>query len=327
MKRIILLFMLLQSLAACAQVQKSWDREDMLLYTPTANGDSLLIQYAPIFVVEHPQEEYNRIGTPRARLIEEENEHIFVDTNRPIMYTEIRQFQTEKNVYTNLVYRIHFPRTPWRLVPFEIGAGRNVGLLVIITLDSHERPLLYTTVHTCGCYLAFVPTSNLPQSAFPKNWPEENQTVFSEILPSLLRLDRPYLDESDVVLFPLRDGSHRIMDIRLDKREHLAGYPTEPIFLQPLSSLEHLPLAGSTTTTSFYETEGFRAGYVKDSHKPLELLLMSWWALDLRIGEDKRLSRNKDEPPVFFTSLKPWARDLSDMRDFPTFLKYWGWDL
>lgn len=29
----------------------------------------------------------------------------------------------------------------------------------------------------------------------------------------------------------------------------------------------------------------------------------------------------------FYTSLKPWARTASDMRDFPGFLAYYGWKL
>ena len=52
---------------------------------------------------------------------------------------------------------------------------------------------------------------------------------------------------------------------------------------------------------------------------------MSWWALDWRIGEDKKLGKNEDDGIRFYTSLKPWSRRASDLRNFKTFLRYWEW--
>jgi hypothetical protein len=114
------------------------------------------------------------------------------------------------------------------------------------------------------------------------------------------------------------------MDIRWGKAgRHAHAVKAE---LLPLEALEQLDL-GNGATTSFYETAGDRRGYVKESYKPRERLFMSWWALDWRVGEDKKLGRDKDDGIEFYTSLKPWARSASDMRDFAAFLKYWGWRL
>jgi len=96
--------------------------------------------------------------------------------------------------------------------------------------------------------------------------------------------------------------------------------------LHPLEELKHLPLE-SGGTTSFYETKGCRAGHVKGSFKSRERLFMSWWTLAWTIGQDKYLGTDKNDGPVFYTSLLPWARKASDMRDFASFLRYWGWNL
>jgi len=96
--------------------------------------------------------------------------------------------------------------------------------------------------------------------------------------------------------------------------------------LKPLKMLEGLALPDGGST-SFYETEGSRKDYVKNSQKPWERLLMSWWAFDWRVGEDKKLGRDLQDGGRFYTSLKFWARDASDLRDFPRFLRYWGWKL
>ena len=95
---------------------------------------------------------------------------------------------------------------------------------------------------------------------------------------------------------------------------------------QALEALKALPLANGRTT-SFYETAGSRQGYVKGSYKVRERWLMSWWAFDWRVGEDKVFSPDRSDGINFYTSLKPWARDASDMRDFASFLQYWGWKL
>ena len=54
-------------------------------------------------------------------------------------------------------------------------------------------------------------------------------------------------------------------------------YPALGMPLKPLKMLEGLALPDGGST-SFYETEGSRKDYVKNSQKPWERLLMSWWA-------------------------------------------------
>ena len=127
-------------------------------------------------------------------------------------------------------------------------------------------------------------------------------------------------------MFVLRDRSHRVIDVSLMIDEELHGFNVVKTELYPVTYLEQLPLNGNGTV-SFFEQTGRQAGYVRDNSKIRERILMSWWAFDWWIGKDKKLGRDKKEPPEFYTSLKPWARDESDLRDFPTFLKYWGWNL
>ena len=286
--------------------------------------ESILGSYSPVFVIENHEESFNLIGTVVAERGEGEEELISVDHSRPTIYTEARSFQTPKGSYTNLIYRIHFERVPFGLYPFHIGQGRNVGLFAIVTLNDRREPILYTTVHTCGCYIAFVPTSYMPTDSIPAGWGEGRQVVFEENLPALLDFKGLTLNEVKLMML-IREGSHRVKDIWLDRGDLLGKLDTRVAERQALESLEELPLKGGKT--SFYETSGSRKGYVKGSHKPWERLLMSWWAFDWRIGEDKKLGKDRDDGPVFYTSIKPWAREESDLREFAAFLRYWGWKL
>ncbi|MCF6267949.1 MAG: hypothetical protein L3J57_15635, partial [Desulfuromusa sp.] len=120
-------------------------------------GTSRLNRYAPVFWIEEHAAAYNRIGAVRAMA----EDKIFIDPKSAVIYAEERQFSTAKAEYTNLIYRVHFPEVPGGFSPYFLGAGKNVGLLIILTLNAQGQPLLVTSVHSCGCYLAFIPTSYL----------------------------------------------------------------------------------------------------------------------------------------------------------------------
>lgn len=326
MKKNFFLIILLHFVVSCAPLAQIQDKNERLAYLPQAADQTLLYKHLPVFIIENKSKSYNRIGTAKAELTSDGGERVYVDPREATVYTDERNFKTANDAYTNLLYRIHFSETPYGLFPFQIAAGKNVGLLVIVTLNSYNQPVLYTLVHTCGCYLALIPTTHLSHKAYPPDWPEKEQVIYSEILPALLD-PRDKSGKHLQLTILIRDASHRIKDVWVSGRHKVEALETASYRILPFPALENLPLHGSDRITSFYETSGSRAGHVKDSCKPLERLLISWWAFDWNIGEDKKLSADKNEPPVFFTSLKPWAREASDMRDFPTFLSYWGWRL
>ena len=283
-------------------------------------------RFAPIFVAEQTEKTFNRIGKPRARRDDKGSEQIDIDVTQPFVYVDRQNFTTANGSYTNLIYRIHFEKTPFSLLPFHITAGNNNGLLTVITLDAKNRPLLVTTVHTCGCFLALVPTSYLPAAAYPDGWDKKSQSNYGMTLPGLLEFPQPF-DENKRIAIYLKNETHRVMDIQLQSiDEFTLQLSTETLNITPIAELMKLPL-GNGTTTSFYETEGSRKGYVKGSHKPFERLLISWWALDWRVGEDKAYGDKAETGAVFYTSLKPWNRQASDMWPFAEFLAFWGWGL
>lgn len=281
-------------------------------------------RFAPALVHERDSRPWNRPGTPRASRDEHGRVVVRIDPAEAAMFTERRRFRGERGEYTNHLYRVHFERVPFRLVPFHLTAGRNGGLFVIVTVDERDRPLLVTTVHTCGCYRAFVPTRYLAEDAYPPGWPRDVQTVFGERLPA--RIEWNAADSGQQLVVRLRPGTHRVMDVAvMDEADLEAAFDIEPLRLRPLADLERLPLDDGTV--SMFHDSGLRQDLVRGSFKPFELVLMSWWALDPAVGVDRRLGRPGDGGRVFYTSLKPWAREASDMRDFAGFLRYWGWQL
>lgn len=323
-KAAILALVSMAFLSACASTFHPTASDRPAVYAAPDDG-TLLGRHAPVFLVENHGAAHNRIGTPQAAFTADNREIIRVDPGRATVYVRQQTFTTPGGTYTNLVYRVHFAEVPGGWAPFHLTAGKNVGLLVIMTFNDRQQPLLVTTVHTCGCYLAFVPTTYLPADTWPAGWQKGRQAVYGENLPGLLDLaGRPPERIRPVIV--LRDGTHRVKDIRWANAGTSGSAAVLTAELKPMDALERLPLENAGIT-SFYETSGSRRGYVKESYKSRERLLMSWWALDWRVGEDKTLGVDKTDGIEFYTSLKPWARSASDMRDFAAFLEYWGWRL
>jgi len=324
----LLVVLLLISSTACINT-KYIPQESLkpaVAYLPLVD-ESTASQYAPIFLVEENDILYNRIGTPSVIRRESGGLRVHVDPERPTIYAQKFSFKTEKASYANYIYRIHFQKVPFSFFPFYLTGGKNVGLIIIVTIDEEDNPVLLTTVHTCGCYLAFVPTSFLPESAFPKDWKFEKQRVYGENLPGILYMDdNLYENLKSKIVIVLKNATHRIKWISIQHVENIKK--DYNFFNSPIVPMKQLQILGQADEPiSFFETSGPKKGYVKGSHKPFEKLLMSWWAMDLYVGEDKDFEPNKDTGAIFYTSLKFWDRTDSDMRNFKNFLSYWGWKL
>jgi len=318
-----LVLTLLLCLSSCASLPQGPLEEHSLVYADF-DDSSLLRRHIPIFLVEESGKDHNRIGTPVATM-DQGKEIVSIDPNKATLYTSINHFRTISDSYTNLFYRIHFQGVPFGLFPFYLGAGNNVGLIVVVTLNHHKEPVLYTMVHTCGCYLAFVPTSYLQKEKWKKDWHKGRQNVYSEDLPTFLDYSSE-VKEDQLLVVHLRSATHRVRNVWLSTASDLKRFKKFHPQLQNFETLERLSLPNGEST-SFYETRGGRKDYVKGSQKIWERLFISWWSFDWRVGEDKKLGKDLSDGLVFYTSLKPWAREDSDLRDFVGFLRYWGWNL
>lgn len=284
------------------------------------SSQDLITQYAPLIKIFDANENFNKIGTPKAN----NDGSVYVDGQEPSFYTSEQIFKIENREYTNLIYRIHFNEIPFSIVPFHLSKGENVGLIFVVTLNEHQEPILFTTVHSCGCYKALMATTFTPKSFYPKAWSEqqvsneEKQKIYGEKLPTIIPLNEKKPD----ICVAIRPQEHRVMDVyACDKTQtNLVEAPH-----YSLASLR--TLASDNGPVSFFHESGFQEGFVKGAIKPWESLMLSWPSMDFFVGTDKALLRTENSNNTFYTSLKPWNRDKTDMANFPQFLNYWGWNL
>lgn len=284
----------------------------------------LFAEHCPIFVIEDENKTYNKIGEPKLKRVVQDKLEAYVDPTSAIIYTQKRTFTTSRGTYTNLIYRVHFEKVPYMLKPFHVGAGKNVGLLVVVTLNEKELPVLVTTVHTCGCYISIIPTTHLEKGAFPIDWKPEPKYRYGEKHSPLLTY--PDGDGYHPTLY-LRKETHRVSDVFIKKADHVKQqFDIVKMEMRPMEQLEHLTVVGEDEEASLYYT-GLNKGYVRNALKPFEFLFISPWAFDFNVGVDKKYASSRELHARFYTSLNVAYRQESDMWNFARFLKFWGWNL
>ena len=276
---------------------------------PPGSELSLLDIYAPAFVIEEGEAEWNRIGTPTlARGVWCERAR--VDPARPALYAEARTERVGSQEVYELLYRVHFEQfAPSWTTLFSLH--RNAGLLVIVTLDRATLvPLLVSTVHTCGCWLAVQPTAALAPEALPADWPAQELVLAGEHLAA--RLPVPGKGQRLVVF--LRSRSHRVHDVRVGE-PGLASPLVLP--LRDMRELRRLAIAGTDGETgSFFYERGYLRGYVRGAWAPLEGLTLGLLTFDPRLGMDRDFGDPAETGARFFTALAPWKRESSRLDRF-----------
>ncbi len=80
-----------------------------------------------------------------------------VDTQRPAAYVRTAYTHFGGRVRLQIIYTFWFPARPAEHA-LDILAGALDGLLWRVTLDESGAPLVYDSIHPCGCYHLFFPT-------------------------------------------------------------------------------------------------------------------------------------------------------------------------
>jgi hypothetical protein len=117
--------------------------------------EALFGTYAPVWEIQL-NGDYDRIGAPAWT----DKGVLDVNIDKPVTYTLLSFTRFGKEILTQLNYIIWFPSRP-KKGALDIFGGVLDGLIYRVTLDDHGEPLLYETVHNCGCYYKAYPTNRL----------------------------------------------------------------------------------------------------------------------------------------------------------------------
>ena len=197
-----------------------------------AQREALFRMYAPVWEVQ-THGDYDRIG----KIAWNDRAVLSVDTGRPTTYTLLSFTRYQKQILTQLNYIIWFPARP-KEGAWDMYGGFLDGINYRVTLDGDAKPLLYETVHNCGCYYKAYPTERL----------RVRETIDYREPP--LILSPPNLDHSaSFIALAMRTGTHsvqRLYSLSRDMQQNTVAYS-----LADYGQLRSLPYADGDRRSMF----------------------------------------------------------------------------
>jgi hypothetical protein len=185
---------------------------------------ALAATYAPSFEIRI-EGDYDRFGELRWTRGGETPE---VDASQLAVYVKAAQIRYRERMLLQLVYTIWFPERP-RQGSFDLLAGRLDGIVWRVTLAPDGEPLLYDSIHPCGCYHKFFPTPRARPLAAPDAL--EEWAFVPQGLPRVAEEERPVVR--------LASGTHYVEQVTLVRGiDSLARYEFRPY--DELRSLQRL---------------------------------------------------------------------------------------
>jgi len=160
--------------------------------------DRLFATYAPLFEIETTGD-FDRIG----RLHWSRSSTLRVDTSRPTVYRRLDFTRLGEQTLLQLVYTAWMPERPSDGV-FDVLAGHLDGIVWRVTLAPDGEPVLYDSIHPCGCYHLFFPTPRVEPIASPRRLEE---WAFAPV-------SLPRMEVGSQLVVSLQTRSHYLRDVR-----------------------------------------------------------------------------------------------------------------
>jgi hypothetical protein len=160
----------------------------------------LFTAFAPVLEIDQVDRN-DRIGVP---MLSRQGEPA-VDTSAPVVFARAAHTRLAGQALLQLVYSVWFPARP-RTGVIDLLAGRLDGITWRVTLDARGQPILFDSIHNCGCYHMAFPTDGLHPRKVGQGLTEPL------LVPATLG---PWRHGRRVVL-RIAAGTHYIQNVRYD---------------------------------------------------------------------------------------------------------------
>jgi len=179
----------------------------------------LFAMYAPAIAIVAPSES-DHLGK-----INWSDGKIMVNPDSAVAYTLLSHTRFEHHTLLQLNYIFWFPSRP-KSSAFDLLGGHLDGLIWRVTLDTDGQPLLYDSIHPCGCYHMFFPSDRLTPLVNPLGYEE------GALIPQRIT----NLPEDKHPMLLLESGTHYLIRIKpYTKKKNATAY-----YLLPYTKLRQL---------------------------------------------------------------------------------------
>ena len=201
----------------------------------------LAATFAPVFAVGQTGD-HDRIGTPMVTTGAAPG----LDTGAPRVYVQPSWAIFDGVPLLQISYLAWFSERP-PVGDMDILAGRMDGVMWRVTIGADGRPMLYDSIHPCGCYHLFFPRPPTRLRLRPIDDPGEGTVV-----PT----DAPALGPGQRMVLHIGGGDHYLRALSVAAVDAAAATRYELAAMDDLRSLP-LPAGG---TRSLYDGRGMVAG-------------------------------------------------------------------
>jgi hypothetical protein len=209
---------------------------------PAATLSRWVAQHAPALEVDTATDD-DRPGT--LRWAGGGEAPIGVDVGEPVAYVGAAQTHFGGRVRLQLVYTFWFPARPAEN-SLDLLSGRLDGLIWRVTLDEAGAPLVYDTIHPCGCYHLFFPVEALAARPQPATLDEGLFTPQTA----------PTLGDGERIVLRVASRTHYLQRVTVMP----AGEATTMVYaLRDAQQLRALPWPAGGSRSA-YDAAGFIAG-------------------------------------------------------------------
>jgi hypothetical protein len=195
-----------------------------------AASNLLFDAYAPAFEIQTTGE-YDHFGPLAWRNAPAPE----VDVAQPVAYRRIAYTRYYDKTLVQLVYTIWFPERPSSSAN-DLLSGRLDGVVFRVTLGPDGLPLVYDTMHPCGCYHMFFPTARVKQ--LPAQQPALEWAFVPQQLPEVAAAQR--------VTVRIESRTHYVVGVRVDSGAAGIAYQ-----FADDDDLRALPVADGGTRSAF----------------------------------------------------------------------------
>lgn len=192
--------------------------------------ERLFATYAPILDIETAGD-YDRIGAMRwgASVSPE------IDTSQPTVYRRLAYTRVSDRSLLQLVYSAWLPARPKKHL-FDLLGGQLDGIVWRVTIAPDGEPVLFDSIHPCGCFHMFFPTPRaqvLPSPGGCIEW------AFSPAAAPALR-------DGEHMVLSVQTRTHYLSNVSAEQAANGVAYA-----FADYDALRSLPLPGGGTKSAF----------------------------------------------------------------------------
>lgn len=158
-----------------------------------------------------------------------------VDSARPTVYRKLAYMRYGEDTLLQLVYVAWFSERPLNN-SFDMLGGRLDGIVWRVTLDPRGEPVVYDTIHPCGCFHMFMPAEGVDAVPAPSKWIEW----------AFAPAGAPKAATGERLRLRLQTRTHYMVGLAAD-----ATVDGERYALGDYDGLRSLPLAGGGARSAF----------------------------------------------------------------------------